>query len=109
MTDSHSELLALLGELEAVLRDERLWHRQRPPPSDLASTQPFACDTLEFTQWLQFIFIPRLRQVADTGTPLPAECDVAPMAEEYFKANAMEATVVIHQLRLIDRHITESE
>ncbi len=47
--------------------------------------------------------------MADTGTPLPAQCDVAPMAEEYFKANAMEATVVIHQLRLIDRHITECE
>lgn len=109
MADSHRELMALLGELEKMLRDEQLWHRQLPPPSELASTQPFACDTLEFTQWLQFIFIPRLRAMADTGARLPAKCEVAPMAEEYFKANAIEATVVIHQIRLIDRHITECE
>jgi uncharacterized protein YqcC (DUF446 family) len=106
--DTHTELAAELMELEAGLRNLRLWSHREPTARALASTEPFACDTLAFTEWLQFIFVPRLYSLAETGAPLPEKCDVTPMAEEYFKANAIEARVVIRRLWRIDRLVTEA-
>ncbi len=105
---TYTELAERLLELEALLRNRRLWSREHPGKLALASDQPFACDTLSFPEWLQFIFIPRLHQLAERRAPLPQTCDVAPMAEEYFRARAIEAETVIRQLRDIDVLITEN-
>lgn len=105
---TYAELAERLLELEALLRNRRLWSREHPGEQALASDQPFACDTLSFPEWLQFIFIPRLHQVAEHRAPLPEKCDVAPMAEEYFRSRAMEAETVVRQLRDLDVLITEN-
>ncbi len=107
--DPRIELADRLLELEALLRNRRLWCDEPPSDEALASDQPFAVDTLVFTEWLQFIFIPRLHQLVEQGEALPAECDVAPMAEEFFRAENIEPGGVIRQLRAIDVLITENE
>ena len=107
-TDVPAVLAAELRVLEALLRDGGLWHGEPPGAEALASTAPFACDSLLFTQWLQFLFIPRLRALLVAGAPLPDRCDITPMAEEYFKAHAIEPGELLASLRRIDRLITDS-
>ncbi|MDO6424557.1 YqcC family protein [Saccharophagus degradans] len=77
-----NQLLSLLMDLEMHLRSASLWQTHSPSQAALASTQPFCVDTLEFQQWLQFVFIPRLRVLAETGQPLPLQCNVAPMVND---------------------------
>ncbi|HQY71980.1 MAG TPA: YqcC family protein [Pseudomonadales bacterium] len=87
-------------DLEAVLRSRLLWDAGEPSPEALASTQPFCIDTLDFPQWLQFVFLPRMQALLDADLPLPAQCAVAEMAEMHF--GAAEAADVIALLREID-------
>ena len=104
--DIHRQLASELMELEATLRELRLWHDEAPSVEALASVEPFACDTLLFTEWLQFIFIPRFRELTATGAPLPARCDIAPMAEEYFRAHGQHCAAVLAILVRMDRLVT---
>ncbi|MFA5493756.1 MAG: YqcC family protein [Porticoccaceae bacterium] len=106
VTETHIRLADELLLLEAELRNLQLWHREEPSAEALASVEPFACDTLAFTEWLQFIFIPRFHQMILAGAPLPAKCDVTPMAEEYFKGSAVAVAGVLASLQRIDRLIT---
>lgn len=108
MPDIHKTLAESLFELERELRALDLWDSRKPAPEALASTQPFAVDTLEFYQWLQFIFIPRLFRLVEYRTSLPASCSVAPMAEEFFRPREEDGREVIRVLEKIDRLITES-
>ncbi|WP_041522556.1 YqcC family protein [Gilvimarinus agarilyticus] len=102
MTDKHIAVADILLDLEAALRELHLWHSESPTPEALASVAPFAVDTLTFTQWLQFMFLPRMHTlVVERGT-LPANSAIAPMAEEYFRPQSIDATAVIVQLQRID-------
>ncbi len=107
MPDIHKTLAESLFELERELRALDLWDSRKPAPDALASTQPFAVDTLEFYQWLQFIFIPRLFRLVEYRAPMPASCSVAPMAEEFFRPREEEGCEVILVLERIDRLVTE--
>lgn len=66
------------GELERL----DLWETVPPEPRAFQSTTPFFADTMKFTQWLQWVFIARFRALLAGGHDLPAQCDVAPLAEE---------------------------
>jgi uncharacterized protein YqcC (DUF446 family) len=103
MADSYVQLASVLMDLECELRSQGLWQAHSPAPEALASTQPFAVDTLNFPQWLQFIFIPRLHALAEARAVLPDACGVAPMAEEYFRPLPISGESVILHLRIIDQ------
>lgn len=106
----HSEVATLLLEIEKALRALGLWESQPPSPQALASTQPFAVDTLAFHQWLQFIFLPRMSALVESGATLPSNCSIAPMAEEALKGTVTkkDANVapLIAVLRQLDRLLT---
>lgn len=78
------KLTVLLNELEAELRALNLWSDIPPAPEKLASRQPFAVDTLTLPEWLQWIYLQRLRALVDANAPLPSGAGVKPYAEEYF-------------------------
>nr|WP_246506749.1 YqcC family protein [Kistimonas asteriae] len=79
-----------MAELEAELKGQALWEAMPPSPEALASTNPFCVDTLAFTQWLQWIYIPRLRAIMDHGAALPTGSDIKPYAEEAIKPQQIE-------------------
>ncbi len=108
MTDIHKSLAESLFDLERELRALDLWDDQPPSRQALASTQPFAVDTLEFYQWLQFIFIPRLFRLVEHRAGLPDNCSVAPMAEEYFRPRPESGEAVVAVLEQIDVLITSA-
>lgn len=83
--DKYRHSQQLLERLETVMREERLWEEQAPEPQALASTQPFAIDTLTCCQWLQWVFIPRMKQLVELNAPLPAQFEISPYVEEAMK------------------------
>lgn len=82
MSKEH-QVLSLLMDIEAELRVLQCWDAEPPSAEALASTQPFCVDTLSFPQWLQWVFIERLRAMIEAGQTLPGQCGIAPMVEEW--------------------------
>lgn len=107
MNDQHYiRVASLLIDVESALRQLRLWSSERPSAEALASQQPFCIDTLSFPEWLQHIFLVRMRQLVETRGPLPGQCGIAPMAEEYFRGQAMQGTLLVEALQRIDEELT---
>lgn len=97
-----SQVLLLLGQLEQQLIDLQLWSATPPSDEALASTMPFCCDKMELECWLQFVFIPRLSQMASLGLPLPDHCAIAAMAEESYKGRLDTLMPLLEVLDRID-------
>ncbi|MCL1036355.1 YqcC family protein [Shewanella corallii] len=94
----HQATREYLLQLESELKRQSLWASEAPSPESLASTAPFAVDTLAFEHWLQFIFIPRMQALLDTEAQLPANIAVAPMAHHVWQDNAER----IHLIRILN-------
>jgi uncharacterized protein YqcC (DUF446 family) len=77
----HQQLLDQLQQLEDELRAQSLWSATAPSPQAMASTMPFMYDTLKLQEWLQWVFLPRLRAVIDARGQLPCQSHVHPLAE----------------------------
>lgn len=92
-----------LIQIEIELRQLGLWESRPPAREALQSTQPFAIDRLEFTQWLQFVFIARMKVLIEAGRPLPEVSGMAPMAEEYFSARKESGDTLVEALADMDR------
>jgi uncharacterized protein YqcC (DUF446 family) len=95
----HIRIASLLIDVEAELRRLRQWQHETPPPEALASSEPFCVDTLTFVQWLQFIFLPRMRALVAAQQLPPGRCEIKPLAEEYFQTAKLD---VGRLLRIID-------
>lgn len=100
--EAYSRLADIVLELESALREHGLWEPAPPSPEALASRQPFCVDTLLFSQWLQFIFIARIKVIIETEAPLPARSGIAPMAEENFRGTDYDAARIIRSLAEFD-------
>ncbi|WP_445773799.1 YqcC family protein [Shewanella sp.] len=87
--------------LEQLLKQCQLWSDTPPSASALASNAPFACDTMTFEQWLQFIFIPKMTELIYRQQPLPSSMAIAPMAEQLWQGMAQRQSVINH-LRAFD-------
>ena len=102
MTDTrYIPLGSLLIDIECELRRAGFWCAEPPSAAALASVEPFCVDTLDFHQWLQFVFIPRMREMIETRSPLPSACNISAMAEEAW-ANQPQTYAVTAALRTFD-------
>lgn len=91
-------IIFLLDELELALKKKQLWSSTPPSVSALASSAPFCCDTMRFEQWLQFVLINKLRILIEQNQPLPANANIATMAQHVMA----EHTEIIELLIKID-------
>ncbi|MCQ4296674.1 YqcC family protein [Pseudomonas stutzeri] len=71
--------------IERELRALGLWSAEPPPEEALVSVEPFCVDTLRFEQWLQWIFLPRMKAIVESDLPLPAASDICAMAEVAYR------------------------
>ena len=106
MSQLHITIADTLIDIEKELRELRLWQSEMLPDEALMSEQPFAVDTMTFPQWLQFIFLPRMYFMLDEQIPLPGNCGIAPMAEQYFSGLDLHSSALIAQLQKIDLLLT---
>jgi len=99
----------LLEELSVELQRLNIWQEQQPSSVALSSTAPFCCDTLSFEQWLQFVFIEKIRQIINQGQSLPTKIALTPMAEESFKHLSTQGKYLLKVIDNIDRTLTTRE
>jgi uncharacterized protein YqcC (DUF446 family) len=101
MPRSHKEVEILITKLEHSLRDAMLWSTSAPTAKALQSIVPFAYDTMQFEQWLQFIFIPKMFDIVSKKSALPNNLNLLPMGEQCF-STAYNRTRIIEVIRQID-------
>ncbi|MEZ5525571.1 MAG: YqcC family protein [Pseudomonadales bacterium] len=100
--EPYSQLADIILELEAALRACALWEPAPPPPEALMSCEPFCIDTLRFSQWLQFVFITRIKLIIETQAPLPEQSGIVPIAEESFRQVSFNPNRIISVLARFD-------
>ena len=93
-------------EVEANLRINGKWDKKQPPASALASSQPFCIDTLKFEQWLQWIFLPRIKQILEEQQPLPKQSGIYQYAEDYLKKSEPGTNTLLTLIKQFDDLIT---
>ncbi|EPJ85562.1 MULTISPECIES: YqcC family protein [Pseudomonas] len=76
--------------IERELRVQGWWSDVSPSAQALASVEPFAVDTLDFEQWLQWIFLPRMKAILEQDLPLPNASGIQEMAEMVFAARNVQ-------------------
>ena len=81
-----------IEEIEREMKISGLWQSTPLPEETYAFTRAFAGDTMAYTQWLQFVFIPRVREVVAGRGDLPATSSVAAQGVRELDGYA-EATV----------------
>jgi uncharacterized protein YqcC (DUF446 family) len=91
--------------IERELRAQGWWGEQPPSDQALASQQPFCVDSMAFEQWLQWIFLPRMKHMLEAGAVLPSASGIQPMAEQVYSNRAAQAAELIRLLGEFDRLI----
>jgi uncharacterized protein YqcC (DUF446 family) len=77
------EVVHRAGLIEAEMRRIGFWQSEPLRPEQLEFTQAFAMDTMAFAQWLQFIFLPRVREAA-ASNQFPSGSSVGAQAVREF-------------------------
>ena len=97
-----------LLQIEIELRQLGVWQTESLPPEAFQSTQPFCLDTMDFTQWLQFVFLEKMKMLVEAGHPLPEVSGIAPMAEEHYRGREQSGRELISALEEMDRLLSSS-
>ncbi len=92
----------LLAAMEQELKRLELWEAMPPSIEALSSSTPFCMDTLKMSQWLQWIFIPRVRAILDQGSALPAGANMKPYAEEAFAVDGLKSSILLQLIEQFD-------
>jgi uncharacterized protein YqcC (DUF446 family) len=92
MTDI-TALATKLDQIEAEMRSIGMWSDVAPSAEKFQSRVAFYGDTMSFDQWLQFVFVPRVRDVLSGASPAPKSSSVGAQAVREFdgldKANRL--------------------
>lgn len=89
-----------LNDLQIALRLHQQWEASPPTAEALANDQPFCLGTLSPTQWLQWVFIPRMNALLDANAPLPTNFAITPYLEEALKEADYLAAISAPLLKL---------
>ncbi|MBV7550050.1 YqcC family protein [Pseudomonas sp. PDM26] len=82
-----ARFLKIADQLLLIERELRVlgwWDEVSPSVEALSSVEPFSVDTLDFEQWLQWIFLPRMKMILEQDLPLPNASGIQEMAEMVF-------------------------
>ena len=101
-----AEIIDALNSLELGLRELGLWSDSRPDAESLSSTLPFCYDTLEIEQWLQFIFLGRMRELLEQGDDLPEKCSIIPYIEMLSGAGKQVHPKLVNLIKRVDWSIS---
>ncbi|HBX57897.1 YqcC family protein [Pseudomonas sp. UBA2684] len=91
--------------IERELRAQGWWEEQAPSAQALASQEPFCVDSLAFEQWLQWIFLPRMKHMLESNAGLPSVSGIQPMAEQVYGLHSERARGLIRLLGEFDQLI----
>ncbi|RVT46424.1 YqcC family protein [Rheinheimera sediminis] len=98
----YMQVTVLLNQIESELKASELWACVAPDEQAMQSTAPFFCDTMPLENWLQFVFLPRMRALVAGRLPLPRQIAVCPIAEEAFKPLNRQKLLLINSIADLD-------
>lgn len=101
------QLADLILSIEAEMRRLNLWESQAPEEEALASLMPFCHDTLRFEQWLQWVFLPKMKTVLETEEGFPASSDITPLAELRLEQLAKDTDHLLTLIQQFDDFINQ--
>lgn len=94
--------------IERELRVQGWWEDAAPSPEALASVEPFSVDRLDFSQWLQWIFLPRMKVILEQDLPLPNASGILAMAEMVYATRATQSRELRRLLARFDELISQA-
>ncbi len=110
MDEFHQAVAEVVDGIEAEMRRIELWDAERPALSRLGSAQPFCFDTLRFHQWLQWLFLPRMRRIlAADGAGMPSESGIHVYAEECLRDDPRDTDALLALIRRFDELISAGD
>lgn len=95
-------LAEAVDAVEAELRRMGWWRDSAPEPERMQFRQPFGMDTLAFSEWLQFVFVPAARSMVAGERPLPPSSMLAPHAVREYDGQEDETHALCAALRRVD-------
>ena len=99
----------LLLAIEQEMRRISLWETTPPPKEALESLVPFCYDTLKFEQWLQWVFLQKMKQALEQQIDFPASSNIAALAEMCFpEMPDIDTSHLLELLRQFDETINAS-
>lgn len=103
-----AQLAEQLLLIERELRVLGWWAAEPPSAEALASQEPFCVDSLTFEQWLQWIFLPRMKQLLEAGAELPSVSGIQAMAEMVYREQPGVARRLLELLGEFDGLLTRA-
>ena len=102
--DIAEQLLLIEGEL----RTQGWWDDVPPSAEALSSVEPFSVDTLDFHQWLQWVFLVKMKQILEHDLPLPNASGILEMAEMVYADRPQESLGLRDALKKFDQLIVDA-
>jgi len=96
----------LLDQINEEMIRLDIWQSTLPSKEALASEEPFCCDTLTFSQWLEFVLLPKMTMLIDSNMPLPKAFEILPMALESWKNEKQDMSTLIKLIEQLDAAFT---
>lgn len=93
----------IADEIESEMKRLRWWQDDPPSEDEVLAGGAFGLETVAFTQWLQVVFVPRLRQAASGEFPVPSSSSVSTMAVREFDGYPEDTERLMDLLHEVDR------
>ncbi len=101
MASVHAEASRLANAIESELTRLGRWSSERPPDEAFVDMSAFGMNTLTPEQWLQFVLVPRVREVVHDNGSFPESSSVSVWATRNFDGDP-EADALLALLRDFD-------
>ena len=97
------DMMFTLTHLEHELREVGWWQNEAPDATAFASTEPFCVDTMTFSEWLQWVYIPKMRSFIVLHDRLPANSGLLPIAQEAWQGCREDTASLLILVARLDR------
>ena len=93
-----------INAIEAEMKRVDWWSGKAPEPERMNFHEPFGADTLAYQEWLQFVFIPRVRSIIESKGEFPPNSSVGTkaMREWDYMEHVAEGQKLIRMLNDFD-------
>lgn len=92
----------LVFKIEVEMRRISLWSVEKPENHMIQSQLPFCCDSLTVEQWLQWVFLPRMKHILVQDLDLPTKSDIHPYAEEFLMDRPQDTVQLLSLIKEFD-------
>ncbi len=106
MQDKNEKVCLSIQKIENELKRLQVWSASAIAEEKLVEMGAFGSKTMAFSEWLQFVLLPRVQQIIETREEFPAQSNVAAYAYREFDGVA-DREILIQLLADFDRLFNE--